>query len=461
MSAEHFELAVVGGGKGGKTLAAQEARAGRRVALLERGLIGGSCINVACIPTKTLVRSAKVADLARRSAEFGVRADSPAVDWPGVRARRDAVVAGMVARNQAAFDASGLTLILGTARFTGPRELEAALNDGGTRRVTADRVVINTGTRPSIPADTPGLVAARPLTSDTLQSIDRLPEHLVILGGGYISLEFAQMFRRFGSSVTVIDRNPRLLPREDADIADAVRDILTDEGITLILGATVAGISGTSGQGVSLELDTPGGRVTVAGSDLLAALGRVPTTEALDLPAAGVEADARGFVRVNERLETTAPGVWALGDVTGGPQFTHASLDDWRIVSANLAGGNRSTAGRLMPYTLFIDPELGRVGLTEEDARRRKLDIRVATLPASAVPRAVTAGEPRGLYKAVVEASTGRILGASILAAEGGEVMAVVQMAMQAGLPYAAVRDTVFAHPTMAEGFGELFARLG
>jgi pyruvate/2-oxoglutarate dehydrogenase complex dihydrolipoamide dehydrogenase (E3) component len=459
MPAEHFEFAVMGGGKGGKTLAAKMATAGRRVVMIEKGMIGGSCINVACIPTKTMVKSAKVAEVVRRAGDFGIRAAFDGADPIGVRDRKRAVVAEMVGRNQANFDRSGMTLLIGTARFIGPRSLEVQLQDGGVRELTADKVFVNTGTRPALPP-IPGLTDARPLHSESVQELDRLPEHLVILGGGYVGCECAQMFRRFGSRVTIVERAETFLPREDPDVADQVLQVFLEDGIDVLLGATVRQVEGLSGQAVRVSLQTLAGELAVEGSHLLAALGRSPNTEELNLTAAGVETDDRGFIKVNDRLETTAAGVWALGDVNGGPQFTHASLDDYRIVAANLSGGERSTADRLIPYTLFIDPELGRVGMTEAEARRQGRPVRVARLPAAAIPRAVTSGETRGYLKAVVDAQTDRILGASILAAEGGEVMAVIQAAMYAGLPYTALRDMVFAHPTMAEGLNDLFARV-
>ena len=460
MPVDHFEFAVIGGGKGGKTLAARMASAGRKVVMVEKGMIGGTCINVACIPTKTMIRSAGAADLARRAVRFGIRVRFDGADMPGVRGHKRDVVAEMVRRNQENFDRSGMTLLIGTARFTAPRTLEVRLRDGGLRTLAADKVFVNTGTRPALPP-IPGLAEAHPLDSESVQELDRLPEHLLVLGGGYVGLEFAQMFRRFGSEVTVIEGSEAFLPREDRDVADEVIQCLRDDGISVILGAAVHRVVGRSGDSVSLTLEGPNGEMVFGGSDLLAALGRVPVTEELDLPAGGVESDGRGFIRVNDRLETTAAGTWALGDVNGGPQFTHASLDDWRIVAANLAGGNRSTANRLVPYTLFIDPELGRVGLTEAEARRRGLRVRIATLAAEKVPRAMTSGETRGYLKAVVDADTDKVLGASIFAAQGGEVMAVIQVAMEAGLPWTALRDMILAHPTMAEGLNDLFANLG
>lgn len=459
MATEHFELAVVGGGKGGKTLAAKMASVGRRVVMIEKGMIGGTCINVACIPTKTMVKSAKVAALVKRAAKFGIRVTFDGVDAIGVRDRKRAVVDEMVGRNQANFDRSGMTLLIGTARFTGPHTLEVRQRDGGVRELTAEKVFVNTGTRPALPR-LPGLVEARPLDSESVQELDRLPEHLVVLGGGYIGCEFAQIFQRFGSRVTIIDRSETFLSREDPDVGEEVVSIFREDGINVRIGAAVQSIDGKSGQSVRVRIKTSAGEEVVEGTDLLAALGRSPNTEELNLPAAGVETDERGYIKVNDRLETTAPQVWAFGDVNGGPQFTHVSLDDYRIVAANLSGGNRSTADRIIPFTLFIDPELGRIGMTEAEARRQGLRVRVARLPARAIPRAVTSGETRGYLKAVVDAQSDRILGASILAANGGEVMAVIQVAMQAGLPYTGLRDMIFAHPTMAEGLNDLFARL-
>jgi pyruvate/2-oxoglutarate dehydrogenase complex dihydrolipoamide dehydrogenase (E3) component len=435
------------------------ASGGRRVVMIEKGMIGGTCINIACIPTKTMVKSAKVAELARRAATFGVRLVFDRADAVGVRDRRRAVVAEMVARNQANFDRSGMTLLIGTAHFTGPRALEVRLQDGGVRELTADKVFVNTGTRPALPP-IPGLADARPLHSESVQELDRLPEHLIILGGGYIGCEFAQMFQRFGSRITILERSDLFLPREDPDVGEQVLSIFREDGIDVRLGASVQGIEGLSGRWIRVRIKTPEGEQVVEGTDLLAALGRSPNTEDLNALAAGIELDSRGFVKVNDRLETTASDVWALGDVNGGPQFTHASLDDYRIVAANLSGGNRSTANRVIPYTLFIDPELGRIGMTETEARRRGLRVQVARMPAKNIPRAMTAGETRGYLKAVVDAETDRILGAAILAAEGGEVMTVIQVAMHAGLPYTGLRDMVFAHPTMAEGLNDLFALL-
>jgi pyruvate/2-oxoglutarate dehydrogenase complex dihydrolipoamide dehydrogenase (E3) component len=456
---ETYDALVFGGGKAGKTLAMDLAKSGRRTALVERGMIGGSCINVACIPTKTLVRSAKVAELAHRAGTYGVRLEGAQADLAEVRRHKRDVVNGMIALNRAGFDASGMDFLLGEGRFVAPKTLEVRLADGGTRRLTAARVFINTGTRAAVP-DTPGLADARPLTHVSALELDRLPEHLVILGGGFIGLEFGQAFRRFGSRVTIVQRGPQLAPREDADVAEGILQVFREDGIDVLLAAEVFGVEGLSGEQVRLRVRTPRGERTLEGTDVLVAAGRTPNTDGIGLDVAGVALDERGYVRVNERLETTAPGVWALGEVAGSPQFTHVSLDDYRIVKANLDGGSRTTRGRLIPYTVFIDPELGRVGLGESEARRQGRAVRVARLPAAAVPRARTLGETRGFWKAVVEAHTDQVLGFAMLGAEAGEVTAVVQVAMLAGLPYTALRDAILSHPTMAEGLNLLFANL-
>jgi pyruvate/2-oxoglutarate dehydrogenase complex dihydrolipoamide dehydrogenase (E3) component len=448
---ERYELLVVGGGKGGKTLAMDLAKAGRRVAMVERTpqMIGGTCINLACIPTKTLIRSAEVAELARTAGDLGVDAGAPAPRAEALRTRKEAVVHAMRDMNLSQFTGSGMDLVMGRARFVGPRRVEVATVEG-TRLLEGEHVVVNLGTRPAL-ADVPGLADAGPLTSETLLELRRIPPRLAVLGGGYVGLELAQAMHRFGSRVTVVERGPQLLSREDEDVAEAVAAILREDGIEVLLGTGTLGVERRPDGTVRLELDGPSGGELVA-DDVLAATGRRPNTEDAGLEAAGVALDARGFVEVDERLRTSAPATFAVGDVTGGPQFTHVSLDDSRVVRAALEGGSRSTAGRLVPYTVFIDPELGRVGLTEREARDRGHDVRVARLPAAAVPRTRTLGAPRGLLKAVVDRDDDRILGAAVLAASGGEVIAAIQMAMLGGLTASSLRDAVLAHPTMAEG---------
>lgn len=456
---ETYDVLVVGGGKAGKTLAPDLARSGRRVALVERGLIGGMCINVGCIPTKALVRSAKVADLVARAPAFGIRRDGWRAHISDVLAYKRAVVEGMVALNwDNLHGALGDDFILGEARFVAPRTVDVRGADGGRiRRITGAKVFINLGAEPAIPS-LPGLVAAEPLTSRSALELDRLPEHLVIMGGGYIGVELGQAFRRFGSKVTIVQRASHLLPNEDPDISDAIEAIFREEGIALALDAEAASVEGRSGERVRLTVRSPEGERTIEGSDLLVAVGRVPMTHDIGLAEAGVAVDARGFIVVNERLETSAPDTWALADCAGSPQQTHVALDDYRIVKANVFdGGSRSTADRLIPHTVFIDPELGRVGMTEREARSRGLEIRVARVPVSVVPRARTLDERCGVMKAVIDARSNQILGFAMLGAEASEVTAVVQTAMLGRLPFTTLRDGVLAHPTMAEGLNYLF----
>jgi pyruvate/2-oxoglutarate dehydrogenase complex dihydrolipoamide dehydrogenase (E3) component len=459
-SIEHYEILIVGGGKAGKTLAADLARSGHRVALIERGMIGGTCINVGCIPTKALVRSAKVAELAARSADFGIRVRDWTTDMPAVIAHERAVVDGMVALNwDNLHGALGEHFLLGEARFVAPRTVEVRMSEGGAlRRIQGDKLFLNLGAGPAMPS-LPGLREAAPLTSQSALALERLPEHLVVMGGGYIGVELGQAFRRFGSKVTILQRGAHLLPAEDTDVSEAIEAIFREDGITLALGAEVASVDGRSGDHVRLTVRSSAGERTIEGSDLLVAVGRVPLTRDIGLDAAGIDVDTRGFIVVNDRLETSAPSTWALADCAGSPQQTHVALDDHRIVKANVfAGGTRSTKDRLIPHTVFIDPELGRVGLTEREARAQGHEIRVVKVPASVVPRARTLGETRGLLKAVIDARSNEILGFAMLAAEAGEVTAVVQMAMLGGLPFTALRDGVLAHPTMAEGLNYLFA---
>ena len=457
---ERYEAIILGGGKGGKTLAIELGQKGVKTALIERGaeMIGGACINVACIPTKTLIASARAAHAARRAGDFGVGTGEVEVDWIAVRRRAEGVVSAMRAMNYKNFtSAPALDFILGTGRFVEPHVIEVQENNGNVRQLTAQKIFINTGTRPARP-NIPGLDEVGALNSESIQRLNELPAHLVVLGGSYVALEFAQMFRRFGCQVTVLERAPQIIKKEDADVAETLAKLLSDEGIDIRLNCVVERVEKTH-EGISVVLTSGGMTVRISGSHVLAALGRTPNTEDLNVAAAGVETDKRGFIKVNERLETTADGVWALGDVNGGPQFTHASFDDYRIVKANVfEGGGRTTTDRLIPFTLFTEPELARVGLTEGEARREGFEIRVVKLSIAAIPRAKTMSETRGFIKAVIDAKTNRILGCAILSIEAGEMLGTVQMAMIAGLPFTALRDAVLSHPTMVEGFNSLFA---
>jgi pyruvate/2-oxoglutarate dehydrogenase complex dihydrolipoamide dehydrogenase (E3) component len=454
---QRYEALILGSGEGGKYLAWHLARSGRRTAVVERKWIGGSCPNINCLPSKNEVWSAKVADLVQHAARYGMVTGPVAVDMGRVRQRKRDMVAALVAMHLDLYKASGAELIMGTGRFTAPKTLEVRLNDGGTRLLVGDRVFLNLGTRATIPP-VPGLADAGPMTNIELLEIDRLPEHLIVLGGGYVGLEFAQAYRRFGSRVTVIEHGPQLLGREDPDVAEEIRRILTAEEIEVVLGAEVLRVEGRSGDGVRLRVRTAAGERGVAGSDILVAAGRTPNTAGIGLEVAGVQLDSRGYVQVNDRLETTARDVWAIGECAGSPQFTHVSFDDFRTILDNLSGGNRSTRGRLVPYCLFTDPPLARVGLREAEARQRGIAVRVAQLPMSHVLRTRTTGENVGFMKVLVEASGERILGFTMIGPEAGEVMAVVQTAMLGGLPYTVLRDAILAHPTMAEGLNALFA---
>jgi pyruvate/2-oxoglutarate dehydrogenase complex dihydrolipoamide dehydrogenase (E3) component len=396
------------------------ASAGRRTAVVERKWIGGSCPNVNCLPSKNEVWSAKVADLIHHAAKFGMVTGPTTLDMARVRQRKRDMVDGLVAMHLEKYRASGAELIMGSGRFSAPKTLEVRLNDGGTRVLVGDRVFLNLGTRATIPA-TPGLADARPLTNIELLEFDRLPEHLVVLGGGYVGLEFAQAYRRFGSRVTVIEHGPQLLGREDPDVAEEIRRILSAEEIEVLLGADMLRVEGRSGEGVRLRVRTAGGEQTVAGSDILVATGRTPNTAGIGLDAIGVELDPRGYIKVNDRLETSAPEVWAIGECAGSPQFTHVSEDDFRVIRDNLDGGKRSTRDRLIPYCLFTDPPLAHVGLSEKEARQRGLAVRVGRLPMSGVLRTRTTGETVGFMKALVEAAGDRILGFTMIGPEAGE----------------------------------------
>jgi pyruvate/2-oxoglutarate dehydrogenase complex dihydrolipoamide dehydrogenase (E3) component len=454
---ERFEILVLGSGAGGKLLAWHMAQSGRRTAVVERRWIGGSCPNVNCMPSKNEIHSAKVASLVRHGAEYGARTGPVEIDMGTVRELKRHMVDRQIAAHLHNYETSGTELIMGSGRFVAPRTLEVQLNDGGTRLLVGDRVFINVGTHAAIPG-VPGLEAARPLTNIEALELDYLPSHLIVLGGGYVGLELAQAYRRFGSRVTVIEHGPQIMSREDPDVSEALHRILTDEGIQFLVSAEILRVQGRSGKEVALVARVVSGEQTIEGSDILVAVGRIPNTADIGLDKAGVELDAHGFVRVNERLETSAPDVWAIGECAGSPQFTHVSEDDFRIVRDNLAGGTRSTRDRLVPYCMFTDPPLARVGLSEADARRDGVDVRVARLPISRVLRAQTTGETQGFMKALIGGRHDRILGFTMIGAEAGEVVAAVQAAMLAELPYSRLRDAVLAHPTMAEGLGPLLS---
>ena len=454
---EQFEVLILGSGEGGKKMAWHMARSGRRTAVVERKWIGGSCRNVACLPSKNEIWSARVAHLARLGAQFGVATGRVTTDMATVRRRKRNMVNREIDAHLQNYKATGAQLIMGSGRFVAPKTLEVRLNDGGTCVLAGDRVFINVGTHAAIP-DVPGLESAQPLTHIGALELDYVPSHLIVLGGGYVGLEMAQAYRRFGSRVTVIETGPQLMGREDPDLADEMQRILSDEGIQFVLAVEAVNVHGRSGEKVSVTVRTlSSGEEKIDGSDILVAAGRTPNTEGIGLQEVGVELDARGYIRVNERLETTAPDVWAMGDCAGSPQFTHVAGDDFRIIRDNLAGERRSTRDRLVPYCMFTDPPLAHVGLSERNAQRDGIAVRVAKLPMSAVLRTEATDETQGFMKAVVAKDDDLILGFTMIGAEAGEVMAAVQVAMLANLPYQKLRDAILTHPTMAEGLGSLF----
>lgn len=449
------ENIVLGGGEAGKYIAWELASQGRPVVVIERALIGGSCPNIACLPSKNLIRTAKVAELARHASSYGVRGENTAVDMEGVRQRKREMVDGMIAIHRKKFAAPSLDFLLAEGRLVGPRTVEARLPDGSLKTFTAERLFLNLGTHASIP-NIPGLAESRPLTHIEALELGRVPSHLIVLGGGYVGVELAQAFRRFGSRVTVLEFGPQLLGREDPDVADAVRAIFEEDGINVVVGAQAQTVEGRSGEQVRLRVKTPSGEQILEGSDILVSAGRTPNTRNLGLEEVGIDLDARGFITVDDRLQTTVPGVWAMGECAGSPQFTHVAFDDFRVVRDNLAGRSRTTKDRLVPYCAFIDPALARVGLDEMTAKQRGIAVRVARLPMTSVLRARAIGETRGFMKMLIDPASDRILGFTMLGADAGEVLAVVQTAMLGALPYTVLRDAILTHPTMAEGLNVL-----
>jgi pyruvate/2-oxoglutarate dehydrogenase complex dihydrolipoamide dehydrogenase (E3) component len=454
---EEYDLLVLGSGTGAKVAAWTTAGQGKRVALIERKYIGGSCHNIACLPSKNIIHSAKVASYVRRSKEFGITIDGFRIDMSAVRERKRRMVSHSVEVHLEIFKKSGVELILGSGRFTGPRTLEVTQQDGTSRRVHADKVIISTGTRATIDP-IPGLAEAQPLTHIEALELGEIPEHLIVIGGGYVGLELSQAMRRFGSNVSVVDRNNRLLHREDEDVSDGLRKLFEDEGIDLVMNAHIKSVSGKSGRAVQVVIEQNGVEHKLEGSHLLVAAGRTPNTADIGLELAGVELTDRGYIKVNERLETTAQGVFALGEVAGSPQFTHISFDDFRVFRDDLGGGNHVTTGRQVPFCLFTDPEYARVGLSETEAKRRGIPYRLFKIQMEEVLRARTLSETRGFLKSLVEMDSDRILGFTGFAVDAGEIMGSVQIAIIAGLPYTALREAILTHPTLVEGLNFLFA---
>ncbi len=456
-----YDAIIIGAGQAGGPLSTTLAKAGWKTALIERIHVGGTCINEGCTPTKTMVASARVAYLARRGPDYGIHTGQVTVDMIKVRQRKRDIVDSFRNGSQRRIESTaGVDLLMGEASFTGPKEIEVHLADGESRQLTANTIFINAGDRPAKPSIT-GIEKVSTLDSTSIMELDTVPAHLLIVGGGYVGLEFGQMFRRFGSQVAVIQRGASLLTREDPDVAQGVASIMREDGIEVLLESRPVYVEQPSAGTIQLTVQTPTGQRILTGSHLLMAAGRVPNSDWLNLDAAGVQTDKRGFIQVNEQLETNVPGIYALGDVKGGPAFTHISYDDFRIIRTNLLEkGNASIRDRLVPYTVFIDPQLGRVGLSETEARAQGLNIRVARMPMNYVARALEVDESRGFMKAVVDAETGQILGCAVLGIEGGELMAMLEIAMMGHVPYTVLRDAVFAHPTLAESLNNLFSTL-
>jgi pyruvate/2-oxoglutarate dehydrogenase complex dihydrolipoamide dehydrogenase (E3) component len=452
---EHYKNLVLGSGEAGKNIAWTLAKAGERTAVVERGLIGGSCPNIACMPSKNIIHSAKVASYFNRAKEFGIKVRSFSVDMRGVQIRKTTMVDGLIQLHLSNYQKSGAELILGNGRFIAPRTLEVITNEGETLRLSADRIFLNVGTHATVP-NIPGLIDARPMTHVELLDLERIPEHLIVLGGGSVGLELGQAMRRHGSRVTIIEIRSHLLGREDPDVSDAILELFKDGGIDVLLNTRLLGVSGTSGESLRVKVDRAGKQAQLEGSDILVAVGRTPNTQDLGLREMGIELDDRGYIKVTDRLQTTAANVWALGECAGSPQFTHVAFDDFRVVHSNLNGGDRTTRGRLVPFCIFTDPELARVGLNESEAKKLGIEYRLAIMPVKAILRARTLSEERGFLKMLIDEHSNRILGFTAFCAEGGELMAVVQTVILNGIPFTSLRDAIFTHPTMAEGLNGL-----
>jgi pyruvate/2-oxoglutarate dehydrogenase complex dihydrolipoamide dehydrogenase (E3) component len=457
--AEKYETLVLGSGEAGKWTAWTMADEGHRTAMVERKWLGGSCPNIACLPSKNVIYSARVASLARRGAEFGLEMDQLRINVAGVQQRKRKMVEEEHQFHAKRTADAGIELIMGEGRFVAPGTIEVALNHGGTRRIVGERVFLDLGSHSTMP-NVPGLAASNPMTHIEALNLDRLPRHLIVIGGGYIGLELAQAVRRFGSEVTVIERGAQLAEREDPDIGAALLDLFHDEGIEVLLGTQVSQVEGDSGKEVRVcAKDDPGERI-VEGTDLLVSVGRTPNTKGIGLEQVGVELDARGYIKVNDRLETTASNVWAMGDCAGSPQFTHVAYHDFRVVRDNLKGGNRTTKDRIVPFCMFTDPELARVGRNETEAKRDKIEYRVANLPMANVVRTHTIAELRGFMKMLIGKDSDEIVGFTAFGIEASELMAAVQTAMVGRLPYTVLRDAIFAHPTMSEGLVYLLGQV-
>ncbi len=457
INAKEYDVLVLGSGEGGKYIAWSLAKQGLQVAVIERKYVGGSCPNIACLPTKNIIHSAKVASYFWRSEEFGLTKDNVKINMSVVRDRKRKMVDELINVHLDKYEKSDVELIMGSGRFVGPKTIEVSLTDGGTKLLRGKKIMISTGSRSSV-LHIPGLLEASPLTHIEALELDYIPEHFLVLGGGYIGLELAQAMRRFGSRVTIVERDDRLVQQEDQDVSDELQKLLQNEGINILTNMNINRIEGKSGKWVKIHGMQNGSQIVLEGTDLLVAIGRTPNTQDIGLDLAGVEITDKGYIKVNERLETTAPDIWAVGDCAGSPKFTHVAFDDFRIVKDNMMGGHRVTTGRLVPFCMFTDPELARVGLNESEAKAQKIPYRLAKMPMKNVLRTRTFSETRGFMKALIDTKSDAILGFTVLGVGAGEIIAPVQVAMIAGLPYTTLRDVIFSHPTLSEGLTPLFS---
>ena len=456
MAVEKYQNLIIGSGAGGKLLSWHLAESGQRTAVVERKWIGGSCPNVNCLPSKNEIWSAHAADILHHAEKFGIKGGFGPIDMSVVRQRKRQMVDELIAIHVEKYKASGAELIMGQATFTARNTVEVRLNAGGTRTLFGDRVFINVGTRAVIPP-VPGLRDSKPMSNIELLELDYLPQHLIVIGGGYVGVEFAQAYRRFGSKVTIIERGPHLIGTQDADVSAEITRTLAREGVAVAAPAEIVSVEGQSGRQVKIVIKSPSGGQTISGSDILVAAGRTPNTDGIGLDLTGVELDSRGFVKVDNQLRASAPNVWAIGECAGSPQFTHVSEDDFRVIRDNLEGQNHTTRGRLIPYCLFTEPQLAQVGLNETEARQRNIPYEVFKVPTSSILRTHTTDQPDGFLKTLIDPSSGQILGFTMIGSEAGEVMTTVQIAMLGHLPYTVLRDAIFTHPTMSEGLGNLY----
>lgn len=455
-----FDAIIIGSGQAGNPLAKHIADKGKKVAIIERELLGGTCINYGCTPTKTMIASARNIYQARRGKEYGFDSGDITIRFQDIMKRKDGVVTEFRAGTEKGLKGNeNIEIIYGEAKFSGAKQIVVHKKTGDAEELTADYIFINTGNRTAIP-DLPGLKDVAYLTSTDMLALNELPEHLIIIGASYIALEFGQMFRRFGSKITMLERSSRFLSKEDEDVADEIKKIMTEDGIDIITDAKADSVQ-RQGDQIAVSVTTGNNKKTLTGTHLLLAAGRTPNSDMLDLDKAGIETDEKGFIKVNDKLETNVKGIYALGDVKGGPAFTHISYNDYLIVYKNIyENASLSVKERPVPYCIFIDPELGRIGITEQDAKQQGLHYKVAKLKMTSVGRAIETGETRGFMKAIVDADSKQILGASVLAVNGGELMSMLELAMMGKLTYTQLREAVFAHPTFAESLNNLFMNL-